>query len=160
MYKYTQKEDENPLFTFITDSGVTYILELSTYELGNPFFKNLYSLSFYPVTNINKINKPIDDVKIKTTILNILTEFLENNQQGIIQYICDSSDNRQNSRNRLFNKWFNEVDNRESYNKLNLNYETEEIAYNLEFIFSSTSYKIEELKEQISAQMEEFSEYK
>ena len=160
MYKYTQKEDENPLFTFITDSGVTYILELSTYEFENPFFKNLYSLSFYPITNISRVNKPIDDVKIKATILNILTQFLESNQQCIIQYICDSLDNRQHSRNRLFNKWFQEANNSKFYHKLNLNYETEEINYNLEFIFSSNSYNIEDIKESINLQLEEFSEFK
>ena len=45
------------------------------------------------------------DPKVKDTILAILNEFFFSNQQ-ILLYICDTSDGKENSRNRLFLQWF------------------------------------------------------
>lgn len=158
MYAYKQLEDENPLFSFKTSLGVQYVLELTKDNFGCAYFNNLYSLSFYPTnTSSNKIKI---DVKIQATISTIILDFLNNNKEALIHYICDSSDNRQYGRNRLFNAWFNQSNTSNAYSKLNINYQTPDIIYTLEFIFFSDSYTNTAIETNVVKQMDAFSEYK
>lgn len=158
MYTYKIIEDENPLFSFITDSGVKYVLELLKQDFDNIYFKDLYILSFYPV--IQKGVKLSNDIKIKATISQIIIDFLDNNKDALIHYVCDSNDNRQYSRNRLFSKWFNASNTIDSYSKFNLNYPTEDLIYTLEFLFVTNTYQIKELEKKVKQQMNSFSDFK
>ena len=158
MYTYKLIEDENPLFSFITDSGVKYVLELSKEDFGNNYFKDLYILSFYPT--IKQGTKRINDIKIRATISQIIIDFLDNNKDALIHYICDSNDNRQYSRNRLFTKWFNESNTIDVYSKFNLNYPTEDLVYTLEFLFISGKYTSKDLEKKVKQQMNSFSDFK
>ena len=158
MYTYKLIEDENPLFSFVTDSGIKYVLELLKQNFDNIYFKDLYILSFYPV--IQEGVKLTNDIKIKATISQIIIDFLDNNKDALIHYICDSNDNRQYSRNRLFSKWFNESNTVDVYSKFNLNYPTEDLIYTLEFLFLTNTYHIKELEKKVKQQMNAFSDYK
>lgn len=158
MYRYKQIEDENPLFSFITDTGVKYVLELLKQDFDNIYFKDLYILSFYPV--IEKGIKLSNDIKIKATISQIIIDFLSHKEDALIHYICDSSDKKQYSRNRLFSKWFNESNTIDAYSKFNLNYPTEDLVYTLEFLFISKTYNSKELEKKVRQQMNIFSNYK
>ena len=75
MYTYKLIEDENPLFSFVTDSGIKYVLELLKQNFDNIYFKDLYILSFYPV--IQEGVKLTNDIKIKATISQIIIDFLD-----------------------------------------------------------------------------------
>jgi hypothetical protein len=158
MYTYKIIEDENPLFSFITASGVKYVLELLKQDFDNIYFKDLYILSFYPV--VNEGVKLSNDIKIKATISQIIIDFLDNNKDALIHYVCDSSDKRQYSRNRLFSKWFNESNTIDVYSKFNLNYPTEDLFYTLEFLFITNTYQIKELEKKVKQQMNSFSDFK
>ncbi|WP_298767071.1 DUF6169 family protein [uncultured Polaribacter sp.] len=104
----------------------------------------MYILSFYPV--VNEGVKLSNDIKIKATISQIIIDFLDNNKDALIHYVCDSSDKRQYSRNKLFSKWFNESNTINVYSKFNLNYPTEDLFYTLEFLFITNTYQIKELE--------------
>ena len=158
MYIYKQIEDENPLFSFVTDSGVKYVLELLKQDFDNEYFKDLYILSFYP--DVQEGVKLSNDIKIKATISQIIINFLKQNPKALVHYICDSIDNRQYSRNRLFTKWFNESNTINYYSKFNLNYPTVALVYTLEFLFISENYNIKELEKKVRQQMNAFSDYK
>lgn len=158
MYTYKQIEDENPLFSFVTDSGVKYVLELLKQDFDNEYFKDLYILSFYP--DVQEGVKLSSDIKIKATISQIIIDFLNQNKQALVQYICDSIDNRQYSRNRLFTKWFNESNKINYYSKFNLNYPTAELIYTLEFLFITGNYNPKVLENKVRQQMNAFSDFK
>ena len=52
--------------------------------------------------------------KVKMTIIGIVEEFFRNNAD-ILLYICETGDNRQAMRNRLFIRWFNEYSFQQDY---------------------------------------------
>lgn len=158
MYTYKLIEDENPLFSFKTDAGTKYVLELQRQDFDNNYFKDLYILSFYPV--IEEGTKHINDIKIRATISQVIIDFLDTNKNALIHYICDSNDNRQYSRNRLFSQWFNASNTVDVYSKFNLNYPTEDLVYTLEFLFISGKYISKDLEKKVKQQMNIFSNYK
>ena len=52
--------------------------------------------------------------KVKGTIISIIEEFFRNNAD-ILLYICETGDNKQSMRNRLFARWFNEYRFQQEY---------------------------------------------
>lgn len=90
------KEDE---YSFLTDSGVIYT---AYFIIENAGF-NIYSFGF----DKNKDGEYVPDVKIKNTILCLISAFIERND-GAVLYVCDSLDGRALSRRRLFYRWFYE----------------------------------------------------
>jgi hypothetical protein len=99
---------EHNLYTFQTSSG--YIYEVSFKPSGYVFAK-------YPVfaddtfefvislTNGPADSLPLSDPLIEPTIVKIFQDFFA--RRGVVVvYICDSSDNRQAVRHRMFNRWF------------------------------------------------------
>lgn len=52
--------------------------------------------------------------KVRMTIIAIIEEFFAANDSAML-YICDTSDNRQSARDRLFAAWFNDYDHNFNY---------------------------------------------
>ncbi len=86
-------------FKFITDSGVIYKIELEKDNLLQT--GETYQLS---ITNYNNIKSPRDS-KLRETIIAILIEFFRANN-NVLLYICDTGDEKQSMRSRLFAYWF------------------------------------------------------
>lgn len=86
-------------YQFVTDNEVVYLVAFEADDLltSGPS----YQLS---VTNGNKRRSP-SDPKVRDTILSLVYEFFVANAAAIL-YICDTGDNRQASRNRLFLSWY------------------------------------------------------
>ena len=89
-------------FVFSTKSNVAYnILFVEDQEIAH--------CSSYQII-INRVSeKGTYDEDVKATILAIIIEFFSQNND-ILLYICDTSDGKEASRNRLFVKWFSDVD--------------------------------------------------
>lgn len=155
MYAFEQLEDENPLFLFTTDFDLTYLVSFRKEGFENQYFNNLYSVDF---SEINTAKNAMDE-GVQLTIIEIILNFISTNPQALLHYVCDSTDGRQVGRNKLFTKWFENGYNG-VYSKLNLNYQNEEINYNLEFLYVSGSYDIKVLKSKVLAQMDDFSKDK
>ena len=97
---YEVKISRNECFyVFTTDKGISYSISFSEeYEIGG-------CMSYqFSIDNIEKNHRPYDK-KIKDTIIAIIEDFFIENQD-VLLYICDTSDNREAARNRLFLRWF------------------------------------------------------
>lgn len=157
MYQYIKKEDNDPLFTFITKHGLNYYIAFKKMDFENDYFQNLYSIDFWEVDN----KKFIKDDSIEVTIIEIIFAFFELQPNVLLHYVCDSMDSKQGFRSKLFDNWYNKSIN-EDFSKLDINYKipNEKINYKLEFIFKSEFYTIEEVGKNTIAQLEEFSNFK
>ncbi|MBQ7552862.1 MAG: hypothetical protein IJT46_00695 [Bacteroidaceae bacterium] len=97
-------------FDFDTDSGLTYNIALiQDYTFGESFqtyMLNVLPHSMQEFYALREYRMSINvDKKIEPTVIAVLNEAL-NNQNIVIDYVCLSDDNRQSSRFRLFNRWF------------------------------------------------------
>ena len=156
MYQYKLEEDNSPLFSFVTKHNLHYFVSFKKMDFENSYFSNLFSLDFWEMEN----QKFIKDEFIGETIIYIVFEFFKKFPNSLLHYVCDSVDNRQNGRSKLFDKWYNKSENI-NFSKLNIEFKIErELNYNLEFIFKSEYYDFEITKETIIMQLQEFSNYK
>lgn len=60
------------------------------------------------LANANKKKSPNDE-KVKDTVLAIAVQFLNEHQSALL-YLCETSDGKQRSRERLFKSWINAYD--------------------------------------------------
>ena len=97
-YKVEATEQRN-FFQFFTESGVHYSVGFMEDDL-------LLSVCSYQlmVANINKQKSPRDS-KVRDTIVAIVDEFFYQNNTTLL-YLCETSDNKQKMRSRLFEYWF------------------------------------------------------
>lgn len=86
-------------FEFITDCGIHYIVNfIDDTPLGG-----CATFQFAFKKNISQ--RSAHDIKVATTIHAIIDEFFRSNL-NVLLYICDTSDHREEYRNRLFLQWF------------------------------------------------------
>lgn len=97
-YKVDMSKNEC-FYIFTTDQGIIYSISFSEeYEIGG-------CMSYqFSIDNIGGSHGSHDG-KIKDTIIAIIEDFFLENQD-VLLYICDTSDNREAARNRLFLRWF------------------------------------------------------
>lgn len=85
---------------FQTDNGIHYRVSFEEEDFVFGSCKT-YQFILYKVENIHTPHDP----KIEETVLAIINEFFRSNQH-ILLYVCDTSDGKENGRNRLFLRWF------------------------------------------------------
>lgn len=87
-------------FIFQTDLGIHYAVSFNKEDI------TLGGCATYQLI-IRKIEevRSRHDPKVEATILAIINEFFRSNH-GIMLYLCDTSDGREEYRNRLFLSWF------------------------------------------------------
>lgn len=90
-----------PLFAkFTTDYGVNYTIGLSYNDL-------LSAEETYEFILINANNhKSPRDFKVKETVIAFLYEFFSQSNKAVL-YLCDTGDDKQYMRHRLFESWYN-----------------------------------------------------
>lgn len=143
MYDYRKEEGSDPLFIFETNYGLTYYVAFRKMGIEKYPLDNLYSLDF---DEIDK-KKVKNDEEISSTILNIITTFLDDNNHIIVHYICDSLDFRHTFRRRLFSRWFSMM-NPPNWIKYDIDIEDSE-DYTLTFIYDSSLYGTELVEPEI-----------
>lgn len=95
-------------YAFHTDYRVQYRI---CFDVNQSIWENgAYEFGIY---NDNGKTSP-NDIKVKQTIISVIEEFFINNPD-ILLYQCETGDNKQNARQRLFYKWFNDSPNRDKY---------------------------------------------
>ncbi|MCH5306909.1 MAG: hypothetical protein J1E37_02435 [Prevotella sp.] len=87
-------------FLFQTEKGIRYEISFNKEDI---VFGECETYQLI-IRKLNETHSP-HDPKVRDTILAIVNEFFDSNQQ-ILLYICDTSDGKENSRNRLFLHWF------------------------------------------------------
>lgn len=84
---------------FSTDYGAHYLV-------GFEYDDTSFSFETYQLVIINSNNKKSPrDAKVKETIISIVESFFHDNK-SVLLYICETGDQRQSIRNRLFKHWF------------------------------------------------------
>ena len=91
--------DRSLFYEFNTDYGVDYTVGFMPSDLLSG--AEVYE---FVITNSNKQKSPRDP-KLRQTILALVVEFFRCSE-SVMLYICETSDNRQQSRYRLFESWF------------------------------------------------------
>lgn len=105
---YTYWPMENNSYGFRTDYGVIY--RVGFYENNLIWADDTYE---FGINNENHKTSP-NDKKVKKTILAIIEEFFLSNPT-VLLYQCETGDNRQAMRARLFAKWFNDYAKKDNY---------------------------------------------
>lgn len=87
------------IFRFTTDYNVDYVIgftpdELLAYDESYQFF----------IVNTNNRKSP-RDFKLRQTVVAFIYEFFRR-QDVVMLYLCETGDNKQLMRNRLFESWF------------------------------------------------------
>ncbi len=105
---YRVKQEDDNIFSFKTKHGITYsvgfVADVSFYDEGvYQFFINNLSGSASRVDN-----------DIKETVRVIIEEFFAQNDL-VMLYICDTTDMRQEYRDRLFKIWFHTYEKSTAY---------------------------------------------
>lgn len=87
-------------FMFQTDLGIHYSISFSKEDivLGGC---DTYQLIIRKIEEVKSQHDP----KVEATILSIIREFFRSNLE-VMLYLCDTSDGREETRNRLFLSWF------------------------------------------------------
>lgn len=92
---------ENNDYKFKTDYDVSYRIVFSPNQ-------DIWKNGAYEFSIFNESSKPSpNDPKVKKTVEAVIEEFFLTNPD-ILLYQCETGDNRQAMRARLFTRWFNE----------------------------------------------------
>lgn len=95
-------------FSFITDAGVQYSVHFTEeFAIGGC---DTYQFMFSKLTK----DHVAFDNHIKQTLIVIIEEFFRHNHD-VLLYICDTSDNKEAFRNRLFARWFRQFAEKSSF---------------------------------------------
>jgi hypothetical protein len=105
-------EEQNGMYHFTSDYGVSLAIDFMEDDL-------LSSAATFQliVLNANEKKSP-RDAKVQTSIMAIVTQFLDENQAAIL-YICETGDGKQKARGRLFRYWFDSYEYRLHFTCLN-----------------------------------------
>ena len=95
-------------YWFHTDFDIVYVVEFEQEEL----FEFMPSY-WFGIINRSHLPSP-NDPKVRATIICVIEEFFRQNPH-ILLYMCDSADEQQSMRNRLFLRWFNGYEQRQKY---------------------------------------------
>ena len=95
-YAVRQDGDE---YTFKTDYDIVYAVDFKEESAFDPIPAYWFDLT-------NRTHRPSpNDPKVRETVIRIITEFFRVNPD-IMLYMCDSANDQQAQRNRLFLRWF------------------------------------------------------
>ena len=106
-YRVVASQEAN-VFPFISESGVKFAICFDESIM-------LTTIDTYELTIANANNRPSPrDVNMRETIACIVEEFFRVNELGLL-YICETGDNKQSMRNRLFTAWFDYFNQKNEY---------------------------------------------
>lgn len=98
-YEYTMVDES--FYTFVSKDGIVYHIYFLPLIGFCPEFGTTYSFNIEPE---DKRPHPID-VRIVLTVVQILRQFFNNNENSMIM-VCDNSDGKEAKRRKLFDRWY------------------------------------------------------
>ncbi len=102
--------EENPFsFYFDTDFGLRYTI---SFMLEYSFVP---SGAYQFCINVEGDGRSPGDKKLRQTIFTIIEEFFTVNGSDVMLYLCETGDEKEGLRNRLFIHWFNIYEHRDRY---------------------------------------------
>lgn len=108
-------------YIFTTDTGIiysVYILDDQGYFIDYPEFSAEVSTFGFSLVS-NPLRKTPFDTRVRDTITGLIINYLCTNPDKILFFVCDSADERQRGRMRIFELWYNQlkVEYIEKYNE-------------------------------------------
>ena len=104
-YTVVQEGEE---YLFRSDSDILYAVSFQAYDA-------IPGLSAYWFDLSNRSHKASpNDTKVRETVIAIIEEFFYQNPD-ILLYMCDTADEQQSMRARLFLRWFNGYEQQKKY---------------------------------------------
>lgn len=142
MYKYNLVEGENhPLFIFTTQYGD--IINVGFIPTDYKVIKGVEAIYSVDVSSVSNNNgKIINDVCIGQTVSQIICNFMNDNPNILLNYVCESIDRKEYLRYRKFNHW-NKTYSSEYHETLYYEFQSDETTYYTSFIFNSTELDTE-----------------
>ena len=95
---YPVKQDGSE-YTFKTEHDIVYSVDFKEEQTFSPI-----PAYWFDLTNLSHKPSP-NDSKVRETVIRIIVEFFRANPD-IMLYMCDSANDQQAQRNRLFLRWF------------------------------------------------------
>ena len=96
---YHVTSPDNGQFVFTTDQGKTYKIGfIQDYMISDDGVYQFF-------INTEDEFKTAPDKRVRQTVMVVLEEFFRQ-KEVVLDYICDTGDNRQAARSRIFNSWF------------------------------------------------------
>jgi len=148
MYEYkTEESDNSSLFYFTNNSGNDFSVEVvdSLFEVEEKLA--LYAVS---IDCLNEKNPKYDD-NIGLTVCYIINQYLSQNPDIILIYICDSIDHRAHVRDRKFSYWYKRYNSNKNHQLLKFKYDIDMGGFILEHFtsaaFDNERYTEEEITE-------------
>ena len=135
-YNYRAEEESYVFYTSTKQKYFFYFLDITDYykQLNPVLQSNVYEFSFFPEKNI----KSKKDPRIAKTLTIAIKRILAKNPNAIIGFTCDSLDQKEDSRKRLFHNWFIEFNNKDIV-KLDKSITSDEISLHRSIIFMKTN---------------------
>ncbi|MFD2569742.1 DUF6169 family protein [Spirosoma soli] len=131
----------NNTYAFVTRHQIIYEIKFkpSSYIFGNqpPFTE--FAFEFVMDVAENPLPKlPPPDTSLPATIASIFNDFFVS-QETVVVYVCENADGRANSRNRKFNQWFEQSEQKGlSFVKLDYRF-----GADTEFFFTSLIMRVD-----------------
>lgn len=98
---------DGEVYNFITDYGILYSVTFEReYSIRVPAY-------WFNLTNLSGKNSP-NDRNVQATIICLIEAFFKANTD-VLLYMCDTADNQQAIRARLFMRWFNSYEAKDHY---------------------------------------------
>ena len=108
-YMVGQTEENDSSFYFTTDFGLKYTI---SFMLEHSF---VLSGGYQFCINVEGAGRSPGDVKLRQTVFAIIEEFFAVNGKEVMLYLCETGDEKEGIRNRLFIRWFNNYEHRDLY---------------------------------------------
>ena len=108
-YLVGQTDENDSSFYFTTDFGLKYTI---SFMLENSFVQ---SGAFLFCINVEGAGRSPGDIKLRQTVFAIIEEFFAVNGKEAMLYLCETGDEKEGLRNRLFIRWFNTYELRDLY---------------------------------------------
>ena len=108
-YLVGQPEENDSSFYFETDFGLKYTI---SFMLEHSF---VLSGGYQFCINVEGAGRSPGDIKLRQTVFAIIEEFFDVNGSEVMLYLCETGDEKEGLRNRLFIRWFNTYEHRDLY---------------------------------------------
>ena len=138
-------------FTFVTEQG-------KKYEVG--FIQDMMisdeGVYQFFITTEDEF-KTTFDKKIQQTVFVVIEEFFKN-EGVVLDYICATDDNRQASRDRMFQQWYAHSLEKEHYCMRNMSVKIDDIEYFSSVIMRKDNPRFEAMNEAIERFIQDFQD--
>ena len=139
------------LYYFKTKADILLAIEFEVDETLT--FDGSYWLNLINFTGKQSPSDP----GVKRTVITIIEEFFRSNP-SVLLYLCDTRDNQQAMRSRLFMRWFDESDTKESFFIKVAEVQDEETINYVAIIVQRSNPKAKTILEQFNREIELFQQ--